>query len=170
MPDLSTAAAREPYQAKMIATLCDLLGEAAVLPREAETVSGERFTTSVLGVFSLGGMLMAAIGIYGVLAYSVSRRMREIGVQLALGASPTNVLRHVLLHAFVLVSSGLGVGLLGAFATARLVRSAIPELSTLDVGPMLAATLLLAFVASVATFVPARRAMRADPMEVLRAE
>jgi len=158
---------------RAVASVDPTLAVNEVLPAtllQAETVSGERFTTSVLGVFSLGGMLMAAIGIYGVLAYSVSRRMREIGVQLALGASPTNVLRHVLLHAFVLVSSGLGVGLLGAFATARLVRSAIPELSTLDVGPMLAATLLLAFVASVATFVPARRAMRADPMEVLRAE
>jgi putative ABC transport system permease protein len=156
-----------------VASVDPTLAVNEVLPAtllQAESVSGERFLTSVLGVFSLGGMLMAAIGIYGVLAYSVSRRLREIGVQLALGASPAIILRRVLSHGFGLVVAGLGVGVLGAFVTARLVRSAIPELGTLDAGAMFAATLLLGLVAGVATLVPARRAMRADPIKVLRAE
>jgi putative ABC transport system permease protein len=156
-----------------VASVDPTLAVNEVLPAtllQAESVSGERFTTSVLGVFSLGGMLMAAIGIYGVLAYSVSRRLREIGVQLALGASPFDILRVVLLRGFGLVAVGLGVGVLGAFVTARLVRSAIPELGTLDAVAMIAAMTLLGLVAGVATLVPARRAMRADPMEVLRAE
>jgi putative ABC transport system permease protein len=156
-----------------VASVDPTLAVNEVLPAtllHAESISGERFTTSVLGVFSLGGMLMAAIGIYGVLAYSVSRRLREIGVQLALGASPAAILRQVLFQGLTLVVAGLAAGVVGALAASRLVRSAIPELGTLDVGAMVAATGVLALVAAVATYVPAQRAMRADPMEVLKAE
>jgi putative ABC transport system permease protein len=135
-----------------------------------ESISGERFTTGLLSVFSLGGLLLAAIGIYGVLAYSVTRRVREIGVQLALGASPSIILRQVLRHGLTLVGVGLAAGVVGALVTSRMVRSAIPELGSLDVGAMIAAMCILVAVAAVATYLPAKRAMRADPMEVLKAE
>jgi putative ABC transport system permease protein len=136
----------------------------------AEAFAGERFTTSLLGVFSLGGLLMAAIGIYGVLAYYVSRRVREIGVRLALGARPTIILRSVLFHGLTLVVLGLGAGLIGSQVATRLVGSAIPELGTLNITAVTIASSILGLVAAVATYVPAQRAMRADPIEVLRAD
>jgi putative ABC transport system permease protein len=136
----------------------------------AEAFAGERFTTGLLGIFSLGGLFMAAIGIYGVLAYYVSRRVREIGVRLALGARPTAILRNVLTHGLILVVLGLGAGLIGSKLAAKLVGSAVPELGTLNGTTVIVAASILALVAAVATYVPAQRAMRANPIEVLRAE
>jgi len=136
----------------------------------AEAFAGERFTTGLLSVFSLGGLIMAAIGVYGVLAYYVSRRVREIGVRLALGARPNIILREVLLHGITLVVLGLGAGLLGSQVATRLVGSAIPELGRLNISAVIVAASILGLVAVVASYVPAQRAMRADPMEVLRAD
>lgn len=136
----------------------------------AESIAGERFTTALLRAFSLGGLILAAIGVYGVLAYSVSRRIREIGVRLALGASPVTILRHVLFHGLTLVASGLVAGVVGALVAARLVGSVIPELGTLNIGAMISATLVLAVVATLAILFPAQRAMRADPVSALKAD
>jgi hypothetical protein len=136
----------------------------------SEAFAGERFTTGLLSIFSLGGLLMAAIGIYGVLAYYVSRRVREIGVRLALGARPTIILRSVLFHGLTLVVLGLGAGLVGSQAATKLVGSTVPELASLNITAVIVAALVLGLVAAVATYVPAQRAMRADPIEVLRAE
>jgi hypothetical protein len=136
----------------------------------SEAFAGERFTTGLLSIFSLGGLLMAAIGVYGVLAYYVSRRVREIGVRLALGARPTIILRGVLVHGLMLVLLGLVAGLIGSQVATHVVGSTIPELGRLKITAVIAAAAILGLVAAVATYVPAQRAMRADPMEVLRVE
>ncbi len=136
----------------------------------AESIAGERFTTRLIGAFALAGLLMAAIGIYGVLAYTVARRTREIGVQLALGASPGAILRTVLRYGSTLVAVGLVLGILGAFSMIRVLRSAVPELSVVDPTTMAIAIAVLTAVALLASYVPARRAMRADPIQALRAE
>ncbi|UCD25490.1 MAG: ABC transporter permease [Gemmatimonadota bacterium] len=136
----------------------------------AESIAGERFTAKLLGAFAVGGLLMAAIGIYGVLAYTVSRRTREIGVQLALGASPVKILQNVLWHGGTLAVAGLATGVIGALVVTRLIRSAVPELGGGAIGPMVVAVLVLTIVAMLASYVPARRAMQADPLTALRSE
>jgi putative ABC transport system permease protein len=136
----------------------------------AESIAGERFTAGLLSAFAVGGLLMAAIGIYGVLAYTVSRRTREIGLQLALGASPVTILQNVLWHGGTLAMAGLATGVVGALVATRLIRSAVPELGGVGIAPMASAMGVLALVAMIASYVPARRAMRADPMTALRAE
>ena len=114
---------------------------------------------------------MAAIGLYGVLLYSVSRRIREIGVRIALGATPLAVLRVISRQGLALVASGTTVGLTLAFWVTRpLTLFLVPGLSTFDASALLAVVGVLLAVAILAMLVPARRALRVDPMTALRYE
>ena len=117
------------------------------------------------------GLMLAAIGLYGVLLYSVSSRTREIGLRMALGATPSDVLRIIGRHSLVLVGSGMLAGLgLAFFAMQPLALFLVPGLSTLDPAALLAVIGVLGAVALLATLAPATRALRVDPMTAWRYE
>jgi len=129
-----------------------------------------RFTTLLCAAFAALALLLAAIGIYGVVSYSVTRRRREIGVRLALGARAEEVRRAVLGDGMTLALGGLLAGFLGALLLARAARSVLYAVSPLDPLTYVGVAAALAAVAALASWVPARRASRLDPTEVLRSE
>ena len=130
----------------------------------------QRMAATLLGGFGALALLLAALGIYGVLAYSVSRRTREIGVRMALGAQVADVLRLVLRQGLGLAGAGLVLGLGGAVAVTRLLRSFLYEVTPLDPLTFGAVMVLLAAVSLLACWMPARRAARVEPMTALRNE
>src|SRR5262249_976782 len=115
------------------------------------------------------GLILAVVGVYGVISYAASQKTQEIGIRLALGANPSDILKSVLSQGAVIVVIGLSTGLLAAFAAARLVADFV-TVSATDPLTYISVSLLLAFVALAACYVPARRAMRVDPMVALRYE
>jgi putative ABC transport system permease protein len=133
-------------------------------------VAQRKVSMLLLGLFGLLGLVISAIGIYGVLAYLVSQRAREIGVRMALGATRANVMRMVLLNACVLVFSGLILGGVGAWYLSAAARTFLFSIEATDPRAFAAAFLLLALAALVASLIPARRAASVDPMVALRAE
>jgi len=130
----------------------------------------ERIFASLTTGFGLLALILACIGIYGVMAYSVSRRTNEIGIRLALGAEPGRVLRMVLGAAWCLTVTGVLLGLAGALGTGRLIASMLYGLMPHDPSTLIGAALLLMFVALLASWIPARRAASIDPMRALRNE
>ncbi len=136
----------------------------------SQTLARPRFFTGLLGGFAALALVLAALGVYGVLAYVVRGRAREMGLRIALGASGGRVARRVLLQGMVPVFIGLGVGLVGAAALSRFVESLLFGVTPLDVPTYLAVAGVLGAVAVVACLVPAWTAARVDPMVSLRAE
>jgi predicted permease len=134
----------------------------------ADSISGKRFTMTLLGVFALLALLLASIGIYGVLSYMVGQRTREIGVRLALGAQRLDVLRMVLKDGARMTLVGVVVGVVGAMGLTRLMASMLFGVKPTDPLTFIAVTSLLCAIAMLACYVPARRAMKVDPMEALR--
>jgi putative ABC transport system permease protein len=134
------------------------------------SVGDRRFTMFVLGGFAVLGLLLAAIGIYGVLAYSVARRTREIGVRMALGAARRRVVRMVLRDSLAPVVAGSAVGIVAALVTTRLMRSMLYGVTPTDPTTFAVVTAILLGVALVASAVPALRAARVDPIVALREE
>jgi ABC-type antimicrobial peptide transport system permease subunit len=135
-----------------------------------DSTQAQRTYMVYLVVFAIVGLLLCAIGIYGVLAYSVLRRVREIGIRMALGAQRGDVLRMVMLEGGRLVLVGLGVGLLAAFWLTRLLQSQLFEVSPTDPLVMTEVVLVLLAAALLACYIPARRATKIDPMTALRYE
>lgn len=129
-----------------------------------------QYLALVLGVFAFVATLLAAIGIYGVMAYSVAQRTREIGIRMALGATSSKVLQSIGGRAAVLISAGVLLGLAGALTLSRLIESQLWGIQPTDPATFSGVSILLIAVALIACFVPARRAIRVDPTDALRTE
>jgi len=124
----------------------------------------------LLGIFGGIAAVLAAIGIYGIMAYSVAERTREIGIRMALGAARGDVLKMVMRHALVLVGMGLVIGLAGAFALTRLIKSGLYGVTATDPATYAGISALLVVVAVIACLVPTMRAVQVDPTIALRHE
>jgi ABC-type antimicrobial peptide transport system permease subunit len=136
----------------------------------ASTISGKRFTMSLLGVFALLALLLASIGIYGVLSYMVGQCTKEIGVRMALGAQKLDVLRLIMKDGVEMTLTGIILGVIGAFGLTRLMSSMLFGVKPTDPLTFTVVAVLLCAVAMLACYVPARRAMKVDPTEALRHE
>jgi putative ABC transport system permease protein len=134
------------------------------------SVAQPRFRTMILAAFSLLALVMASIGIYGVMNNLVIQRTREFGIRLSLGATPTDLLRLVLGRALALIGAGTCLGLLGSVLLVRLITKLLFGTAPLDPFTFVAVPILLAAVALVACYIPARRATRVDPLIALRYE
>ena len=130
----------------------------------------QRLGSQVLGSFGVLGLVLAAVGLYGVLAYAVSQRRREIGVRVALGARPVDVFRMVFGEGFRLMVIGTVLGLLGAVGASRLLRSLLFGTGPADAATFVGVVALLVSVAAIACSIPARHATRVDPITTLRTE
>jgi predicted permease len=133
-------------------------------------LGGDRFIMTLLGGFAFIALLLAAVGIYGVMAFTVGQREHEIGLRMALGASQGNVVNLILREALILAGIGLGIGLVGAFFIARALQSAVYGVATVDYSAMAVVSLVLLSASLVASYLPARRAATVEPMQALRTE
>jgi putative ABC transport system permease protein len=137
---------------------------------EVRTMEQAKQPTWVVGAFAGVAALMAALGLYGVLAHAVTEQRREIGIRMALGARPGDVVSHTLRSALSMLLVGLAVGLAGAFALTRALKSLLFEVSALDPVALALACVLMTLVGVLAALIPASRAAGVDPMTVLRDE
>jgi len=136
----------------------------------SESLNGRRFNLFLVGVFALAALMLAMAGVFGVLAYSVAQRTREIGVRIALGATTGDILKMVLAQGLITTVIGIAIGIVGALLLARTMRSLLFEVSPADPVSIVGVSLLLMLVAMLASYIPARRAIRVDPMVALRFE
>jgi putative ABC transport system permease protein len=135
-----------------------------------QAMSGRRLQSVLLGVFGAVALILAGLGVYGVISYSVVQRTRELGIRAALGASETSLLRLALDRGVVLTALGLVVGLGGAIALTRLMTALLYGIGPRDPATMVSVAVVLGAVAVAASYVPSRRATRVDPIVALRYE
>jgi putative ABC transport system permease protein len=136
----------------------------------ANTIGPRRVSLWLLGVFALSALLLAAIGIYGVVSYSVARRTSEFGIRLALGARPIEILWDALRESMAMLIAGLSVGITASLAISRLVANFLFDVSATDVSTFVALPLFLAIIALASCYLAARRATKVDPLTALRYE
>jgi len=135
-----------------------------------DSLSEERTLASLTGAFGIVALLLAAIGLFGVTAYSVAQRTREIGIRMALGAQRTTIVSSIVREAMMLVIAGLGIGAVVAVIAARLIATQLFGVAPTDFATIGTALLLMVAVAGTASLIPARRASKVDPMVALRYE
>ncbi|HEX8421865.1 MAG TPA: FtsX-like permease family protein, partial [Pyrinomonadaceae bacterium] len=136
----------------------------------SESTSRRRFNMMLIAVFAFLGLVLAAVGIYGVISYSVTQRTHEIGIRMALGAEARDILKMIVRQGMGMVILGVGIGLVGAFGLTRVMSSLLFGVSPTDLVTFAGVPLILATVALLACYIPARRATRVDPMIALRFE
>jgi putative ABC transport system permease protein len=136
----------------------------------SDAVAPARWSATLLGVFAGVALVMAILGVFGVLSYVVSQRTRELGIRIALGASTGAVRRLVVMRGLSLVGVGLALGVVGAIGLTRLMTSQLYGVTPTDPTTFVAVAALLVSAALLATYIPARRATRVDPIVALRAE
>ena len=147
------------------------LGEISTMERHlADQTADSRFTTVLLGLFAVLGMILTIIGVYGVVSYLVAQRTHELGVRVALGASAADVLWLVLRHGITIGLLGVGLGLAGALAAREILAGMLYNVSASDPWTLGCGSIILLVVVLIATAIPARRAMRVDPVLALRSE
>ncbi len=147
-----------------------LSGVRSVKEVVSDSISSPRFTTLVLSIFASLALLLGAVGIYSVISYGVTQRRREMGIRSALGAREGAILRMVVGQGLIMVATGIGVGLLLTVALTRLVTNLLYQVSPTDPLTIVLVSSLLSVVAVLASYIPARRASRVDPVITLRAE
>ena len=136
----------------------------------SDSMAAPRFDTVLLGIFASLALLLTAIGLYGVISYSVTQRMHEMGIRIALGAQSTDILRMILRQGLLLAIVGVAIGLAASFGTARIIASLLYGIRATDIGTFVVIAAVLMGVALVASYVPARQATKVDPMVALRYE
>ena len=147
-----------------------IAGVVTMADRMSASVTARRYVLSLLAAFAAVALVLATVGVYGVVSYSVVRRTREMGVRMALGAERLDIVKLVLARGLVLASVGTALGLAGAFALSRLLSSFLFEVSPLDPTTFVAVPLVLLLTTALASYVPARRATGIDPVVTLRYE
>jgi ABC-type antimicrobial peptide transport system permease subunit len=136
----------------------------------ADSVANSRLLTALIGTFGIVALALSVLGIYGVISHSVVQRTREIGIRIALGARPGEVLEMILRQGLILILVGVSVGMAGALGVTHLVSSQLFEVTPTDPGTFASVILLLIGIALLACYFPARRASRVDPLVALRHE
>jgi putative ABC transport system permease protein len=136
----------------------------------ATSIAQRKFNMTLLAVFAFLAVILAAVGIYGVMSYNVAQNTREIGIRLALGAQPGDVLKLILGQGLLLASLGVAAGLVGAFALTRLLESLLFGVATTDIATFITLSSALVLLAALACWIPARRATKVDPIVALRYE
>lgn len=129
-----------------------------------------RFVAILVGIFAALGLLLAAVGLYGVLSFQVARQTREIGVRMAIGAQPRDIAIQVQTYAGIWTAVGVVAGLAGAFALAHTIRGLLFEVSPMDPLSLITAVTVLVVIAALAAWIPSYRAARVDPVIALRSE
>jgi len=137
---------------------------------KTESLGEDRFNVQLFAAFAFVALLLAAVGIYALMAFAVSQRTQEIGLRLALGSGKARVISLILRDASILALTGLGLGLIGAVVIGRIMRSTLYEVGALDVWVLVAVAVVLLLTALLASYLPARRAASIDPMQALRTE
>jgi putative ABC transport system permease protein len=166
-------AALGPAAVRVIGDIDPLLPVSAVRPLDevfAESIARPRLTTMAMGIFAAAALLLASLGVYGIVSYSVSQRSREFGIRVALGARPAQIIGMVVGQNLRVVAVGLGVGLLAAVPTTRLLQGLLFQVEPNDPATFVAIGAMLASVAVVAAYLPARRGTQVDPVVTLKAE
>jgi putative ABC transport system permease protein len=146
-------------------------GEITTLRAEVEdNVDQPRFRALLIGVFALLALALAAVGVFGLISYTVAQRTREIGIRVALGAAPRQVLVPMLREGVALALAGIGIGLVGAVLAARALSAFLFGVRASDPLTLGGVAVLMLAVATLASYIPSRRALRVDPVIALRAE
>jgi putative ABC transport system permease protein len=135
-----------------------------------DSIARRRFSMRMLAGFGVLALILAALGIYGVVSYAASRRAQEIGLRVALGARPGDVLRLVVSHGMAMTLAGVVIGLIGAAGLTRLLSGLLYEVNPTDPATLAIVSITLASVAFIACYLPARQALKIDPMAALRKE
>jgi ABC-type antimicrobial peptide transport system permease subunit len=136
----------------------------------SSSLDQQRFLLFLFAIYSGVALLLACVGIYGVIAYLMSQRVPEIGVRMAMGAKPSDIVGLVLRQSFVIVLGGIGVGILASFGTNRILQSLVPGVQPSQTAIFVVVLPLLLTAALVASYIPARRAAKVEPMVALRNE
>jgi predicted permease len=137
---------------------------------KSRNLGSDRFIMTLMGSFAMIALLLAAVGIYGVISFTVAQREHEIGLRMALGASRGNVVNLILKEALILAGIGLSIGLIGAFFIGRALHSALYGVGTVDYGAIAGVSFVLLCASMFASWLPARRAASVEPMQALRNE